>query len=354
MSPRAVGVGLLLIGAAAACSGRRVREPTPAPAMPRSGPLSRSGAEDANGACERCHADAATTWRGSLHAQSWTDPIFQRSYQAEPSPFCRDCHAPETAAPAIGIACVTCHDPTGAGTVLAAPRQGDDAGSAARAPHAVIRDVAFAGDRACAGCHEFEFPNGRERGNDGARMQRTSSEHRASAHADRSCASCHMTKLANGTRGHGFAVASDPTVLRRALIAKASRHDERVALELAPGDVGHAVPTGDLFRRLVVVAEVIGVDNQLIAHVERPLARHFRFEEGVSGVKVQREIADDRVQGPLHIELEVGARASGREIAWRVEWQRVQAMHGDEAVIADAVVVAEGRLPAAAAAGSSH
>ena len=137
-------------------------------------------------------------------------------------------------------------------------------------------------------------------------------------------------------------------MLRRAIVARAARHEERVEIELAAGEVGHAFPTGDLFRRLVVVVEVVGEDYQLVAHAERTLARHFRFETSAQGAKVQREISDDRVQsqGPQRVELELGALGRGREIAWRVEWQRVQSMHGDDAVIAATVVVAEGRLPA--------
>jgi len=269
--------------------------------------------------------------------------VFQRSFAEEPTPFCRNCHAPETASPAIGVACVTCHDPSGTGVVLAAPARTAPAGAA---PHAVTRDAAFADEGACATCHDFAFPDAARRGGDGLRMQRTVVEHRASRFADRSCASCHMPELPGGGRGHGFAVASDPAMLRRAIVARAVRHDEHIEIDLTPGEVGHAVPTGDLFRRLVVFGEVVGPDYQLVAHAERALARHFRFEDDAQGTKAQREISDDRVAGPRRVELYLGAYARGREITWRVEWQRVQAMHGDEAVIAGTVVIAEGRLPA--------
>ena len=155
-----------------------------------------------------------------------------------------------------------------------------------------------------------------------------------------------MPPTARGGRAHGFAVASDPALLRRALLTQVTRRGESLAFDLAPGEVGHAVPTGDLFRRLVVVAEVIGEDYQLVAHVERPLGRHFRFEAGANGGRVQREISDDRVQGAMHLDLDLGPRAAGQAIAWRIEWQRVQSMHEEEAVVADTVVLAEGRQPA--------
>ena len=68
-----------------------------------------------------------------------------------------------------------------------------------------------------------------------------------------------------------FAVASDPAMLRRALVVHVTRRGDAVAFDLAPGEVGHAVPTGDLFRRLVLVAEVVGEDFLLLAHASRPL-----------------------------------------------------------------------------------
>jgi hypothetical protein len=308
--------------------------------MPGPGPHARTGAEAANEACARCHAEAAAAWRGSLHAQAWTDPVFQRSYEVEPARFCRDCHAPETATPAMGVACVTCHDPGGSGVVLAgAARPG-----AEPSPHPVQRDPAFSGPTACAGCHEFPFPDAAQRGHDGAQMQRTVTEHAASRFAARACATCHMPKTPHGGRAHGFAVASDPAMLRRALVAHVTRTGDAVGFDLAPGEVGHALPTGDLFRRLVLIAEVVGEDHQLIAHATRSLGRHFRFEPGPHGGKVQREIADDRIQGTMHVDVDLGPRAHGQPIAWRIEWQRVQSMHEEEAVVADAVVLAEGRL----------
>lgn len=137
---------------------------------------------------------------------------------------------------------------------------------------------------------------------------------------------------------HGFAV--DPALLRRALVARAERTDHGIAIELAPGEVGHAFPTGDLFRRLVVIAESEGEDHRLLGHTERALARHFRFDEA----KVQQEISDDRVQGAEHIELTLAGSRAAKAITWRIEWQRVSAMHEDEADVAERVVVAEGAL----------
>jgi hypothetical protein len=89
--------------------------------------------------------------------------------------------------------------------------------------------------------------------------------------------------LVAGTRLHGFT-----TDLHAAVSARGERGPERLVVHLTPGAVGHAFPTGDLFRRRLVADEVVDDDFVLLARAERPLARHFRFDAGV-----QREISDD-------------------------------------------------------------
>ncbi len=219
--------------------------------------------------------------------------------------------------------------------MLAAPGE-----TPTRAPHAITRNAGFANDAACAGCHEFAFPDVVARGNDGARMQRTIVEHGASRFADRTCASCHMPKIGGSVRAHGFGAAGDTAMLKRALVVRAARREgRRLVLDLEPGDVGHAFPTGDLFRRLLVTAEATAGDFVIVGHAEKPLGRRFRFE-----AKVQREIADERVDRPRRIELDLGERADDATIAWRIEYQRVEAMHEERAVVADSVVIASGTL----------
>ena len=292
---------LVCITVAAACAARPAADPAPDPVS-------------LNATCEGCHADAAATWRGSLHARAFTDALFQESLAREPSPFCRDCHAPIATAPALGVTCTTCHG---------------------AAPH---EPGARTSEAACGTCHEFPFPDNARRASP-ALMQRTLTEHRGSRFADRSCQSCHMPKR-DGGRSHAFAVASDPALLQRALVAHAERTDRGIAFDLAPGEVGHALPTGDLFRRLVVIADSEGEDHRLLGHASRALARHFRFDEA----KVQQEIADDRVQGPQRIELPLTGSRNAEVITWRIEWQRVSAMHEDEADVAERVVIAQGAI----------
>lgn len=308
---------------------------------------SRGGRPEAhvqNASCEGCHVEVAREWRGSLHQRAYVDESFARALAREPAAFCRGCHAPEAdpraPAPAelaeLGVGCISCHVPQD--RVIAGPGPGRGA-----APHAVARAAWFGEPAACGGCHEFAFPGS------GELMQATLREHAASAYAATSCVDCHMPRRADGRRDHRFAASRDPGLLRRALAATATRRGTAVDLVLRPGWVGHAVPTGDLFRRLVVEAEVADEQWQVLAAEARPLGRRFAAEHGRKA-----PIADERVgadgPGPTAVTLELGPAAEGRTIRWRVVYERVEFMRDAEgsAVVEARVPVAEGALPAGA------
>ena len=307
-----------------------------------------------NARCEGCHADIAAEWRASLHRKAHTDPAYQRALAIEPLAFCRGCHAPE-ADPArdpppelgnLGVGCVTCH--VTAGGVLAAPRESNE-----RAPHGVIRSASFAGEGACAACHEFSFPDP-ERRRHRELMQSTVSEHRASPFAAMACASCHMPKVtaASGRahRSHVFAGSRDAALLRSAVRVTATRSDDgTVEIRIAPSGVGHAFPTGDLFRRLAVHAEAVGAEAHVVAEETRYLARRFGKARGTDGHPIKVLVADTRVpsSGEAVVRLPLGAAAKGLPIAFRVAYQRVE--HpiddaSDAAVVEGEVEIAAGIL----------
>lgn len=301
-----------------------------------------------NHACVACHAEVAREWEGSLHQRSFVDADVAVAMAREPLPFCRSCHAPEAdpkAAPpadaaAIGVACITCHAPPkaelAAGAVLAAPRRGPPGES----PHPVVRSEAFTAGAACSGCHEFAAPS-----SPGLMMQSTHTEHRASAFADQSCQSCHMPRGADGRRAHGFPASRDPTMLRAALHATAARTGEGVSVELAPAAVGHAFPTGDLFRRLSVELGYEDGDGAWVELDAVVLTRHIEARRGRGRVQV----ADDRPgasPGPTRVALQAPG-AVARTLGWRVVYERVDMDHpeDEDPRFFDRVIVAEGRLP---------
>lgn len=305
------------------------REPMPGPSVqrPRGTPV-----EAIERACERCHADIAAEWRGSLHASSSFDPLYLDAFSREPLPFCEGCHAPEGRPLAhLGVGCVTCHLLTG--EVLAAPGK-------RAAPHPVRRVEAFAGVSACASCHEFEFP-GRVVGP--SLMQSTVSEHRRSAYADRSCADCHMPLVGEGRRAHRSHAFAAREGLADAVKVDARWEGQALVVTVEPSGVGHALPTGDLFRRLSVSVSAEG-EGESRSEV-RYLARHAATaRREVMGPFDDRPGVDpSRPASELWFLFEWASE--GATATWRVSYERV--MHPTsgverEAVVADAVPLSSG------------
>ncbi len=338
---------LVAASAAWACASRSA-DPGPAPAPVAAAPPETHVVQDAplhvkvaaNTRCEACHADIATEWRASQHASSWDDPVFLAAYAIEPLAFCRACHAPEapvdeTASPArhLGVGCITCHVP---------------AGAAAGRAH-----VAFAsrGEDAegCSGCHQFEFPEPQD-----AAMQSTVEEHAASPERDQSCASCHMPRR-SGDRphlDHGFRVQGEQALLRSAVRAEARREGDRVIdLSLAARGAGHAVPTGDMFRRLEVHATA-GDGPDAIRATPVVLSRELVFEMTERGPR-RRQLDDRRLPAsgaPREARLVFPRSVEGLPIRWEVVYHRMgpreAALFGVD-LDGEAVIVAQGVLPAA-------
>lgn len=317
-----------------------------------------------NAACEGCHEDAAREWRGSLHQRSNIEPAYQRAFAIEPMRFCQGCHAPESdldADPtpevsALGVGCVTCHvTPEGILAATLAPEAdiADIAPPRAPPPHPVVREPRFSSGDACSSCHEFPFPDAGVRGSIEL-MQSTHAEHARSPFADTSCAACHMPAGRDGggraRRSHAFAASRDPAVLRGSVRVEAQRTGPTaVRITLTPQGVGHALPTGDLFRRIEVLAEAVGPDNLVKGRAARYLARRFRVEHRSPGVALRILERDDRVglRGgePTIVDLNAGELAAGAPIAWSVTYQRVEhprSVGEDDAVIEGEVLIAQG------------
>jgi hypothetical protein len=203
--------------------------------------------------CAECHAEIDAQWRGSLHATAWTDPIVQAEYARSPAPTCRGCHAPADV-PERGIDCAACH--VRDGWILAA--RPSPAGVLA---HPVRATPAQGTVDACRGCHQFDFAD------DGVHdprepLQDTLAEWARSTAADegRTCQACHMAERRDpdGVRrtSHALRGLDDPQLLAEAVRvdgeALADATGVTVRLELRGHRIGHAFPTGDLFREAVL------------------------------------------------------------------------------------------------------
>ncbi len=270
--------------------------------------------------CGACHREIAEQWARSQHRSAWTDPVFQAAFQLEPMPFCRHCHAPlaptgrepRGLAASDGISCAVCHVREGA-VHGSGEGRGDAAGS--RAPHPVRTDARFAQSAYCAPCHQFNFPAeavlGGQLFDSHAPMQDTFGEWSRSEHArsNTRCHDCHMPwrTAPDGTRyrDHSFPGGRDPALLARAatvsVIARRASPEGRVTVrtQVQGADVGHAFPTGDLFRRLELT---VWIDDEPSRAQTFGYARDFedqleRLPNGSLGF-VRRQIADARVPPP--------------------------------------------------------
>ena len=347
MSKRSAAVLALLLGLASCEGSEAVTEERGAGAAAESW---IPGADE----CEGCHDRVAAGWADSRHHLAFSNVDFQRAYAREPKAFCRDCHAPglagspaaspgelESPAGRRGIGCADCH--LEQGRLLSGPARA----GAEDPPHALVREPDFA-TQSCARCHEFDFPAASPRR--GAMMQTTMGEHRASPHADRSCGDCHFPG-----GDHALASSRDDEALRAALQVAAHRESPGPALilELEPRGVGHALPTGDLFRRLALHARWLDEDGEVAAEAHRYLDRHFaplRHADGRRNLAARLAPHDDRLTGPTTLRLEPRGEADLSQTAvihWWIDYERVDERDNaapERSTLADGVRLAEGRL----------
>jgi hypothetical protein len=292
--------------------------------------------------CARCHEEVAAEWRESLHHHAWQNPYFARAYHAEQTPFCRKCHAPgadPSAEPPprekeLGVGCTTCHVvPTGivgprplaasgitGARALAAPK------GAAPGGHAVLGDARLATPAACGGCHQFEFPAPSGHAS-GPPMQDTLGEHERSAAATTACQGCHMPEVPSrgggAHRSHAFRVQGDKAMLAQAVeVTSAALGKGEVRLSLAPGRVGHAFPTGDLFRQVEVRARPVDASGRPTGAASREiLGRTFAASRAGQGSFVNAQRSDRRLSGPRTLALAVPPGT--RRARWEIVWQRM-------------------------------
>ncbi len=191
-------------------------------------------------------------------------------------------------------------------------------------------------------------------------MQDTVAEHRASLFSKDSCQNCHMPWVRGETgthRRHDFTVQGDTKILASAVVADARRGDDRTVMIMLHADrVGHAFPTGDLFRRLEVRAVALDAKGNIVARAPATvLSRVFAATptgDGASGGAFdRRQIADTRLPAdgsPRDIALRFALPVGGMKVSWQVAYQRMSARMAELFAVdtaAHEVIVATGELP---------
>jgi hypothetical protein len=284
--------------------------------------------------CGACHPSQLQGWSDSGHRRAWTEPLFQAGFFAEPQLWCANCHAPlpemraEVAAnldwyawqapgrprfgPAPerapepraeeGVSCVACHQPDGG------PVRGPDGEGSTQ--HAVIQSEVLVDGTVCRGCHEFPMP----RWDNGVQsftetpMQSTWSEWQAwkAQGGKASCIDCHMPGGSHAVRG-----VHDRDWLAASVEVVARRRGDTLLFVLRGVGVGHALPSGDLFRHLTLEVEQDGTWRE-IAWLGR------RFEVQDPGGLAHKVLAEDtslQPGEPRRIEFPSPSRTR-----WRLRW----------------------------------
>jgi hypothetical protein len=219
----------------------------------------RQASELQSEGCRGCHREIYDDWSQSRHAVAWTNEIFREGFLVEPQTRCIYCHAPLETSPAAlkrrpnaralareGVNCATCH--IREQTIYSAAGNVSTSHTAS-SPHGVTADARLKSPEFCAGCHQFQASNqvnGREV-LDSLVVQSTWDEWNAytASGGTQTCQQCHMPK-----GRHLFQGAHTLPVLQAAIHVDTTRLPDAVRVTLTATNVGHAVPTGDLFRHI--------------------------------------------------------------------------------------------------------
>jgi hypothetical protein len=154
-------------------------------------------------------------------------------------------------------------------------------------------------------------------------------------------------------RAHDFNVRP---MLERAVEVRARRvGPTKLVVNLAALDVGHRVPTGDLFRRLELQAEARdAVGKVVVVAPPAALQRSFSVRHGPDGVR-RRPVRDTRLLAPgegspRSVTLRFSKDVSALDVRYRLVYQRmptamattfgIEPKH-NEVLVAEGTLVAE-------------
>ncbi|MSR75153.1 MAG: hypothetical protein EXS14_06775 [Planctomycetes bacterium] len=262
-----VTAALLLVGASSASPEGSVLESAQ--------PTEREGLARLVGTCTKCHEDVCKEWEGTLHAQSWTDPVFQAAIAelADKGESCAPCHAPQELMlqgmgklplprkndREVGVNCVTCHMK---GNRYLGPYDSTGHGG-------VDADDGYRKADMCLSCHGQ--PQARAEHDQG-----TSYLAGTAAKEGRTCQSCHMPAVQRklvtsptikekytigeqACRVHAFSGARRGVVVRGAAELKANFKGDNVEVVLT-ALTGHALPAteGRTVRLRIAFSDATG------------------------------------------------------------------------------------------------
>lgn len=262
--------------------------------------------------CGRCHKTAYTNWKQSRHRDAHTNEIYRHSFSLEPMQWCENCHAPLRDEGKLylkeeGISCNVCHVRNGAIISSRIPERKD------RLYHEYETVPDFGTAKLCESCHQFNFPTLNSLSSHANRieyselnMQGTFDEWAKSSVAEESnCIDCHLAP--NTKRSHLFPGGHTISELKKSFIIEAEYVGPRtISVRILSLGIGHAFPTGDLFRALrLQVKSVSGRTKE--EFLLRKLYRNKTKEEKDSSSSPRILESDTRIPAP----------SEGNQSGWR-------------------------------------
>jgi hypothetical protein len=267
--------------------------------------------------CGECHQAIHAVWRQSLHANSWSNGVFQagfrrsnETYGEEKSRLCLSCHAPtvrhggdyavKEAITKEGITCDFCHsihavelaDPADPVRFALGKTKYGPLRHAQSPAHQIVHSDLFKRSEFCATCHDYKNANG-------VPVLGTFSEWKSSSYAERGkqCQDCHMPLVAGRTVSldvktespgvvnlHNISGSHDIERVRKAVTLEVAGYEwvsdkVWVFLKVANEGSGHCFPTGLPMHRAVLEVKLLKA-GEMIGQREIPFEIVMMDESG--------------------------------------------------------------------------
>ncbi|MCE9499325.1 MAG: cytochrome c family protein [Leptospira sp.] len=229
-------------------------------------PITGISGQQSSKECQSCHKEIFKEWEGSRHKVAFANDLYRESHSREPLTWCVNCHAPVMRAGGSpenisdrmfrdeGISCIVCHQ---RGDLILTSRIPKNPKT-----HIYKEVPEMKSGEFCGHCHQFNFPKGT--GNvphdkfqySAQAMQNTLEEWKKSFfYGKENCQDCHMEPAGSGReyRTHNFPGGHDKNFLKKSFqVSGKMINRNSLEIRIIGKNIGHAFPTGDLFRTLIV------------------------------------------------------------------------------------------------------
>ena len=226
-------------------------------------PIKWEGKLESSKECGNCHKEIYEEWKTTRHRVAFTNELYKESHEREPLTWCVNCHAPmvktngdlekieDRVFTEEGISCIVCHKRGDKILTAHTPSKPKE--------HEYIEVKEMKRSEFCENCHQFNFPVGT--GNvphknfkySNQPMQNTFTEWQMSYfYGKETCQDCHMQPK-EGYKTHFFPGGHNRDYLSKSFSVSLSKvSNSSIKLTVIGKRLGHAFPTGDLFRTLIV------------------------------------------------------------------------------------------------------